>query len=172
LKHGIDTGFLVAAEVVEHPDHHAARTKLAGFVGAGDVLVIVPQVLAEFIHVVTDARLFKNPLDMDSARDLAEKWWTAREVEQLSTGAGAVGRFFAWHRTHGLGRKRILDTMLAATYWDAGIGVTDAAAAISDRAHAEGHSVLKSLRSIQTCRRWWTMKLSGTSPATAASTNT
>ena len=89
---------------------------------AGDVLVITPQVLAEFIHVVTDAKRFRTPLSMDSARDLAQKWWTAREVEQLSTGAGAVGLFFAWHRTHALGRKRILDTMLAATYRDAGVG--------------------------------------------------
>jgi predicted nucleic acid-binding protein len=121
LKHGIDTGFLVAAEVMEHPAHNAARTKLASFVEAGDVLVLTPQVLAEFIHVVTDSRRFKTPLSTDSARDLAEKWWTAREVEQLPTGAGAVGRFFAWHRAHDLGRKRILDTMLAATYRDAGI---------------------------------------------------
>jgi predicted nucleic acid-binding protein len=121
LRHGVDTGFLVAAEVTEHPDHGAARAKLEGFVRAGDALVITPQVLAEFIHVVTDPKRFKTPLSMDSERDLAEKWWTAREVEQLSTGAGAVGRFFEWHRAHGLGRKRILDTMLAATYRDAGI---------------------------------------------------
>ena len=121
MKHGVDTGFLVAAEVMEHPDHGAARAKLVGFVGAGDVLVITPQVLAEFIHVVTDAKRFKTPLTMDSARDVAQKWWTAREVEQLATGPGAVAQFFAWHRAHGLGRKRILDTMLAATYRDAGI---------------------------------------------------
>ena len=106
---------------MEHPEHNAARVKLAGFVRAGDVLAITPQVLAEFIHVVTDAKRFKTPLSMDSARDLAQRWWNVREVEQLSTGAAAVGQFFAWHRAHNLGRKRILDTRLAATYQDAGI---------------------------------------------------
>ena len=35
---GLDTGFLVAAEVVEHPEHMAARDKLAQMVNAGDLI--------------------------------------------------------------------------------------------------------------------------------------
>lgn len=56
MVHGLDTGFLVAAEVVEHVDHAAARHTLARLVAAGDRVAIAPQILAEFIHVVTDLR--------------------------------------------------------------------------------------------------------------------
>ncbi len=35
--------------------------------------------------------------------------------------ATAVFQFFAWMGENRLGRKRLLDTLLAATYWSAGI---------------------------------------------------
>jgi predicted nucleic acid-binding protein len=53
MIHGMDTGFLVSAEVVEHPDHVAARAILSRLLDAGDRVALAPQVLAEFIHVVT-----------------------------------------------------------------------------------------------------------------------
>lgn len=121
MNHGIDTGFLVAAEVVEHASHQAARAKIAGLVAAGDGFALAPQVLAEFIHVVTDAKRFTVPLSMDAARDLAQKWWTAHEVTHVVPGDAAIAQFFVWHRGLGLGRKRLLDTLLAATYRSAGI---------------------------------------------------
>ena len=121
MKHGIDTGFLVAAEVVEHGRHHAARAKIAALVAAGDDFGLAPQVLAEFIHVVTDAKRFSQPLGMAATRDLAQRWWTAQEVTHIIPGDAAITQFFDWHRGHGLGRKRILDTLLAATHRTAGI---------------------------------------------------
>jgi len=95
--------------------------RISEFISAGDGFAIAPQVVAEFIHIATDPRRFKTPLAMDVARDIAEKWWTAREVTQISPGPAAMSLFFDWHRAHSLGRKRILDTMLAATYRAAGI---------------------------------------------------
>jgi predicted nucleic acid-binding protein len=117
----LDTGFLVAAEVLEHPKHSAARTKLAAFLAAGDRFALAPQVLAEFIHIVTDPKRFAMPLGMQDARNVAQKWWTASEVIQISCEAPAVAQFFDWHRDHALGRKRLLDTLLAASYHVAGI---------------------------------------------------
>ncbi len=58
MIHGLDTGFLVAAEVREHGAHAEARATLAQVLSAGDVIAIAPQVLAEFVHVVTDPRRF------------------------------------------------------------------------------------------------------------------
>jgi predicted nucleic acid-binding protein len=121
VNHGIDTGFLVAAEVVEHASHQAARAKIVALVAQGDGFALAPQVLAEFIHVVTDAKRFTAPLSVDAARDLAQKWWTAHEVTHVVPGDAAMTQFFVWHRGLGLGRKRILDTLLAATYRGAGI---------------------------------------------------
>jgi hypothetical protein len=52
MIHGLDTGYLVAAEVLEHADHAAARDTLARMIAAGDEIAIAPQVLGrvdEFI---------------------------------------------------------------------------------------------------------------------------
>lgn len=121
MIHGLDTGFLVAAEVVEHAQHIAARDTLARLVAAGDLIGIAPQVLAEFIHIVTDPRRFTQPLDMTAARRLAEQWWTAREVLRVFPDDAATRQFLAWLQQFSLGRKRLLDTLLAATYKEAGI---------------------------------------------------
>jgi predicted nucleic acid-binding protein len=121
MIHGLDTGFLVAAEVTEHTEHTAARDTLARLVLAGDRIALAPQVLAEFIHIVTDSRRFTHPLDMTAARQLAEQWWTASEVVHVFPDAGATRQFLAWLHQFSLGRKRLLDTLLAATYRQAGL---------------------------------------------------
>jgi predicted nucleic acid-binding protein len=121
MIHGLDTGFLVAAEVREHGAHADTRATLSQVVSAGDFIAIAPQVLAEFIHVVTDPRRFTQPLDMNAARRVAEHWWTSSDVVQAFPDAGAVRQFLAWLQQFSLGRKRLLDTLLAATYWQAGI---------------------------------------------------
>src|SRR5262249_29827486 len=115
MIHGVDTGFLVAAEVVEHACHLDARATLARLVAGGDALALAPQVLAEFIHVVTDSRRFSNPLPMPDAIRLAEEWWTARDVNHVVPDDRAARQFLTWLRQHALGRKRLLDTLLAAT---------------------------------------------------------
>jgi len=121
MIHGMDTGFLVSAELVEHPDHVAARATLSRLLGNGDRLALAPQVLAEFIHVVTDSRRFREPADMSEARRIARKWWTAREVDHVFPNADAAQQFLDWLGQLQLGRKRLLDTLLAATYRQGGI---------------------------------------------------
>jgi predicted nucleic acid-binding protein len=121
MIHGLDTGFLVAAEVTEHADHAAARNTLARLLSAGDLIAIAPPVLAEFIQIVTDARRFAQPLDMTAAGSLAEQWWTAREVVRVFPDDAATRQFLAWLQQFSLGRKRLLDTLLAATYRQAGV---------------------------------------------------
>ncbi len=121
MIHGLDTGFLVAAEVVEHAEHVAARNTLARLLVAGDRIAIAPQVLAEFIHIVTDPRRFTQPLDITAAHRLAEQWWTAREVVRVFPDDAATWQFLTWLQQFSLGRKRLLDTLLAASYKEAAI---------------------------------------------------
>jgi predicted nucleic acid-binding protein len=121
MTHGIDTGFLVAAEVAEHPEHQSARQKLQQFRAAGDRFALASQVLAEFVHVVTDAKRFSQALTMDAALERAEAWWESPEVDQLGSDLASVRTFFLWMRQHRLGRKRILDTMLASAFREANI---------------------------------------------------
>jgi hypothetical protein len=42
MIHGLDTGFLIAAEVREHADHAAARETLSRLLSAGDLIAIAP----------------------------------------------------------------------------------------------------------------------------------
>ena len=95
MIHGLDTGFLVAAELVEHAEHSAARTTFAGIVAAGDRIAIAPQVLAEFMHVATDPRRLAQPLGMDEARRITEQWWTASEVDRVFPNDAATQQFLA-----------------------------------------------------------------------------
>ena len=121
MIHGIDTDFLVAVEVADHPFHAQADALLTRLLDDGHELALAPQTLAEFIHVVTDARRMPQPLTMTAAISRAEQWWQAAEVVRVFPDARSVADFLQWLRTHRLGRKRLLDTLLAAAFRNAGI---------------------------------------------------
>jgi predicted nucleic acid-binding protein len=119
---GIDTTFLVHLEIAETPDHEAVFGYLQREVlGKSTTLALAPQVLAEFIHVVTDGRRWERPLSVEDALAKAQFWWNAEEVERVYPTAEATQLFFSWLERHKLGRKRLLDTLLAATLWAAGV---------------------------------------------------
>ena len=83
--------------------------------------MLAPQVLSEFVHIVTDPRRFANPLPMERALDQAAFWWNAAEVQHAFPTPESTRTFLAWMRTHRLGRKRLLDTQLAATLYAHGV---------------------------------------------------
>lgn len=118
---GADTTFLVELEIVEHPAHHAAKLLLQREILDSNVqLLIAPQVLAEFVHIVSDPRRFQAQLSMADAVAKAQFWWNAAEVKRIFPTEESVTLALDWLQTHKLGRKRILDTHLAATLWVAG----------------------------------------------------
>ena len=121
MLRGVDTTFLVEAEVAGHPHHSWAAVTLDSVLNEGDSLAIAPQVLAEFVHVVTDAKRFAQPLTMRQALTRADLWWQGREVVHVFPNDESGRLFLDWMRQHGLGRKRLLDTLLAATYCAHGI---------------------------------------------------
>ncbi len=117
-----DTTFLVELDLLEHPNHVRAHERLRReILDSGQPLVIAPQVLAEFVHIVTDPRRFTHPLSIDGALERAAFWWNAAEVRQAFPTAESTRLFLEWMGTHRLGRKRLLDTQLAATLWTAGV---------------------------------------------------
>ena len=119
---GLDTTFLVHLKVQEAEAHAAAMEVLRrDILGRDREAALAPQVLAEFVHVVTDPRRFERPLSMAQALAKANFWWNAGEVERVFPDEQVVRRFLAWMQEHGLGRKRLLDTLLAATYYESGI---------------------------------------------------
>jgi len=119
---GVDTTFLVQLELVELPAHKAAHELLQREILQPQVsLALAPQVPAEFIHVVTDPRRFQKPLLADEAVAKARFWWNAEEVTHVFPSNESTRLFLDWMERHQLGRKRILDTQLAATLWTAGV---------------------------------------------------
>ncbi|GDY11617.1 hypothetical protein LBMAG53_04950 [Planctomycetota bacterium] len=118
---GLDTDVLVNAETLAHPGHVAARTTIHGIIHRGDLIGLAPQVLPEFLHVATDPRRFDPSLDMMAAIARADAWWRAKETVRLMPDERCGQRLLEWMRDHRLGRKRLLDTMLAATYHGHGV---------------------------------------------------
>jgi predicted nucleic acid-binding protein len=122
MTYAADTDFLVAVEVREHVFHPLADNLLSRLLDEGHLLGISPQSLAEFIHVVTDPRRISQPLSMADAIGRAESWWQATEVVRLLPDSRSTLLWVDLLRKHRLGRKRLLDTMLAAVCRSNGVG--------------------------------------------------
>jgi len=80
---GIDTDFLVRLSILEHSNHHETRRIRDHFLDRGDQFALAPQVVAEFVHVVTDTKRFERPLSIEEALLRSQEWWTAAEVDQI-----------------------------------------------------------------------------------------
>ena len=116
MKRGLDTNVLVYAHVAALPEHGVVREYLAGQLARRDVtLAVTPSVLHEFVHVVTDPRRFEPPVGMGEALALARLYLGRSNVECAATDAEALADAFVLVDRHGLGRKRLADTLLAAT---------------------------------------------------------
>jgi len=119
---GLDTSFLVGLTIREHPVHAACLELFeTGIRGRQACVAICAQVLGEFSHVVTDPRRFSQPLQIGEALDICNQWWHAGECRVVEPTQHSFPLFVDWMQRHRLGRKRVLDTLLAANYHSAGI---------------------------------------------------
>jgi predicted nucleic acid-binding protein len=119
---GVDTSYLVGLTVREHPAHAAClRIFEHEIQGREGSMALSAQVLAEFCHVITDPRRFEKPLEMVDAIEFCETWWNATECRPVVVDLDAGGLFLSWMHEHKLGRKRLLDTLLAASLHAAGV---------------------------------------------------
>jgi predicted nucleic acid-binding protein len=78
-------------------------------------------VVNEFLHVVTDARRFAPPLTMTEALDWMEDFLKNPMVSLLEPTKASTDQALLWMRQFNLGRKRILDTHLAAVLHTSGV---------------------------------------------------
>ena len=119
---GVDTDVLVNWAVVQARHHRAVRQWVDGVLSADNRLGLTHQVIYEFTHVVTDGRRFEQPLAIDEAVGFVRSLWSSREVVRVVPRVSVVTRMSELIERFKLGRKRILDTALAATLEAAGIG--------------------------------------------------
>jgi len=120
---GIDTDVLVSWAMVGTPHHDAARRILETEIETrSSTIALTPQVFFEFIHVVTDSRRFERPMEMGQAVSVARDLWDARETIRVLPAPIMLHQVFELLDRLRLGRKRILDTALAVTLSQAGVG--------------------------------------------------
>ncbi len=116
MRRGVDTNVLIYAHMPELPDHVVVRSFLVDQLARDEVtLVITPGILHEFVHVVTDGRRFDPPVSMTDALAVARVYLEHANVECISLDAQAVAGAFELIERHRLGRKRIADTLFAAS---------------------------------------------------------
>lgn len=102
MIYGLDTTFLIEAEVLEHPGNSAARGFLSDLLDDGHTLALAPQVLSEFVHIVTDSRRFTRPLEVTRALSHAQQWWNSKEVVQTFPTQESAKLFMEWMVLHKL----------------------------------------------------------------------
>jgi toxin-antitoxin system PIN domain toxin len=111
---GLDSNILVQLAFVDHPAH-AKTVALINAETAKDTKLVLPSfVINEFLHVVTDARRFTPPLTMIEALDWVEEFLNKPAVTLVEPDSKSFHRTLELLREFNLGRKRILDTHLAA----------------------------------------------------------
>jgi predicted nucleic acid-binding protein len=118
----LDTDVLVGWLHEESEHHEASRRLVERELADGETrLGLTAQVLFEVVHVITDARRFESPLSVDDATGLVGDLWQSPDVDRVPAPPRVLPRTLELLREHRLGRKRILDTALAATLETAGI---------------------------------------------------
>lgn len=118
---GLDCNILIYLAFADHP----ANTKTVAAVQAetqrGEILVFPPLIATEFLHVVTDDRRFSPPLTMTEAIEWLEDFLSNASVRLIQPNDDSLHQTLRWMRQFQLGRKRILDTHLAAVLHTHGV---------------------------------------------------
>ena len=111
---GLDCNILVQLAIAEHPANARTITMVQSEVRRGIKLVFPSLVASEFLHVVTDERRFAPPLTMPEALDWIQDFLGNPAVGLIEPTPASMTQALQWMRQFNLGRKRILDTQLAA----------------------------------------------------------
>jgi predicted nucleic acid-binding protein len=118
---GLDCNILVQLALADHPANAATIVAVQAEVQQGHQLVFPSLIVTEFLHVVTDERRFVPPLTMIEATTWIEEFLANPGVRLLEPTEGSLQQTFQWMRQFKLGRKRILDTHLAAVLHTNGV---------------------------------------------------
>lgn len=122
MRIGLDTNVLLHAHLPGLGRHELARDFLLELLGSPDTTVVVtPLVLHELVHVMTDPRRFDPPVSIGEALALARGYVGRANVECLAVDEGSLVLALDLLTRHRLGRKRIADTLLAATLLTHGV---------------------------------------------------
>ena len=118
---GLDCNILVQLALADHPANATTVASVQAEVKSGSRPVFPSLVINEFLHVITDARRFSPPLTMAEALDWVDNFLANPAVGLLEPTPESLRQTLRWLRHFNLGRKRILDTHLAAVLHTTGV---------------------------------------------------
>jgi predicted nucleic acid-binding protein len=118
---GLDCNILVQLAFADHPANAKTLAAVQSETMRGVKLIFPSLVVNEFLHVATDARRFAPPLTMTEALDWITEFLANPMVGLLEPNMASVEQSLRWMRQFNLGRKRILDTHLAAALYTCGV---------------------------------------------------
>ena len=118
---GLDCNILVQLAFAEHPANAKTLAVVQSEIQRGTKLVFPSLIVTEFLHIATDERRFTPPLTMSEALDWMEDFLANPFVSLLEPSRASTDQTLRWMRQFGLGRKRILDTHLAAILHTSGV---------------------------------------------------
>ena len=118
---GLDSNILIQLALQDHPANKATIAAVEKELQTGSRLIIPSFVADEFLHVITDERRFSPPLTMIEAMAWLEKFLANPVVGLLEPTYESRLQMLRWMRQFNLGRKRILDTHLAAVLHTSGV---------------------------------------------------
>jgi predicted nucleic acid-binding protein len=118
---GLDCNVLVHLAFADHPANAQTVAAVQAETRRGTKLVFPPLVVTEFLHVATDERRFSPPLTMAEAIQWIEDFLANSTVSLIHPTDATMRQTLAWMKQFQLGRKRILDTHLAAALHTNGV---------------------------------------------------
>lgn len=122
MRRGVDTNVLIYAHMPALPQHEVVRSYLLDQLAQDDVtLVVTPGILHELVHVITDGRRFDPPVAIKDALAVARGYLDRANVECLSVDESSLISTFELMERYQLGRKRIADTLFAASLLNGGV---------------------------------------------------
>jgi predicted nucleic acid-binding protein len=119
---GADTSILIPLAIEEHPLHESSGDLFAQLAQSSDPrIAVAPLVLSEFVHAVADPKRFETPLSVPEAIEWVRTFIALPEVTVLMPEPEGISCWLRWMGDYRLGRKRVLDTLLAASLHTAGV---------------------------------------------------
>jgi len=118
---GFDCNILIQLAFADHPALAKTVAAVQNEAHAGEKLVFPSLVINEFLHVSTDDKRFAPPLSMTEALDWVDEFLKDPSVSLVEPTQATTDQTIRWMRQFKLGRKRILDTHLAAILYTNGV---------------------------------------------------
>ena len=118
---GLDSCFLIDLYWEDSPRHAAVLKKFNEIAASGQDVCVYYNCFNEFIHVITDKKRFENAFSMEEALSVVDEWRDLENVKILFPDEQSFGRTVAWLSVYKLGRNRLNDTNMAASYVHSGV---------------------------------------------------